>query len=47
MDICMTCIKKSIENMVRKWEDYAIEISPEIAKEVTKYAPVKKKEIYI
>lgn len=34
--------KKSNENVMRKWEDYAIEIPSDVAKDIKKYTPVKK-----
>lgn len=34
--------KKTAENVLRKWDDFSIEISSDIANEVKNFVPIKK-----
>ena len=33
---------KTAENITKKWDDYSIEIAPEMVNDIRKFSPVKK-----
>ena len=39
---CMIYTKKSAENVLKKWDEFSIEISTNVANEINNFVPIKK-----